>query len=157
MIRPSIRPIVIAGIAYSIAAKALEDGSELSDEARKLLERLLSAADNLIAQWPSRIRSPKELKEIGRHIDAFTSRTHWDYRPRNIQTYTNFLAMLLEDTREKIKDPVRRKMIDSILEASVELWSYFTIGGKRGWVENEWCLQAGIRAAKLLEGIMENG
>lgn len=151
MIRPGIRPIVIAAIASGIAAKGMEE-PDLAQEDRTLFERLFKASDRLVEAWPVRVRSRKELEAIGNHIEAFTNATKWDNRPRNIQTYCHFIAALFEDAREKVTEPKRLAMIDDILDASTALWRRYSSGKDR---EYEWCLWAGIRAANLWEGIME--
>lgn len=152
MIRPGIRPIVIAAMASGIAAKGMEE-PDLALEDQALFERLFKASDRLVEKWPVRVRSRKELEAIGDHIEAFTNATKWDARPRNIQTYCHFIAYLFEEARGKVTDLKRRRMIDDILDASTALWRRYSSGKDR---EYEWCLQAGIRAAMLWEGIIND-
>lgn len=150
MIRPVIRPIVIASIASGIASKAMDEPG-VSSEGMKYLRRLRDTADRLVERWPERLKSEKEMSDIEKHLKRFTIETHWDERPRNIQTYMGFICALMENAREKVlKNLSKVALVDAVLEAANAVWLYYS-GIER---EYEWCLQAGIRAAERWERIM---
>lgn len=150
MIRQGIRPIVIASMACGIAQKAMEEPDMLPED-RLLFEQFRREAESLILRWPVRLRSDKEASDIGKHLDRFLQQTHWDEKPRHIQTYVHFICYLLEGVRECVRNEDRRKMIDDILDAAMKLWERYSSGRDR---EYEWCLAAGVRAARQWEEIM---
>lgn len=147
--RPVLNVLSKFSLIHAIAQDALTQ-PDVTDEGREAYRRLVDTSFMALMKWPGAKITKKAIRQINDHLSEFIVRVGWENKPKHIQTYINFSLMQLEGVREQVKDKHRKRLVEDVIDAAMEVYRVYSNGLEK---EIPLCMYSGLRASQVWDEV----